>query len=254
MNRYYRSGARFVVVSALLLVLCVCLPPRLNAQTATLQNAGFEGHWHEQGAGELVLPDGWTLEYRDGSHPWCESPCKRPEVKPNTEYVTEGQYSIRSFTTFSRGLYGIWQEVAVPSGSWWTFTCQVRVESNPPGELAAFVGIQPWGAGLFERQMVWGQETQAQLDWQTVSVTARAYGSRIRVAMGANNKWPTQNNTLWWDNCRIEPADFGDDCPDDCPECPECPGCPECEDGECDVETIKAALLEVLRGLRWGVD
>jgi len=197
--------ARRWAALALLLALCAWTGSRASAaQSTALLNPSFEGAWHEQGAGELVLPDGWELEYRDGSHPWCGPPCRRPEVKPNQEYVADGATSVRSFTTFSRGLYGIWQAVDVEPGSWWTFTCQTRVESSPPGELAAFVGIQPWGGGLFERQMVWGQETQTQLDWQTVSVTAQAYGTRMRVAMGANNKWPTQNNTLWWDDCRLE--------------------------------------------------
>jgi hypothetical protein len=170
-----------------------------------LKNPSFEEDWHEQGAGELVLPDEWTLEYVDGDHPWCGPQGKRPEVKPNQEHVTDGQLSIRAFPpAHSRGMFGIWQEVEVEAGQWYTFAAQVRIESKPPGEMAAFVGIQPWGTGLFERQMIWGKETQVIGEWQTVAVTAQAFGNRIRVAMGANNKWPTQNNTVWWDNCIME--------------------------------------------------
>ena len=199
---------KIILLSALLgVAFAICLLPISAQGGVTLVNPSFEGGWHEQGAGELVIPNGWTLEYRDGSHPWCPSPCNRPEVKPNEEYVVDGRYSIRSFTTFSRGLYGIYQEVAVPPDSWWTLSCKTRIDSNPSGELAAFVGIQPWGGGLFERQMVWGKETQAQLSWQTVSVTAQAFGSKIRVAMGGNNKWATRDNTLWWDACTLVRAD-----------------------------------------------
>lgn len=231
-----------VMASGMAAVLIIPTPSPVSVQAAEngqLVNGNFELGWHEQGAGELVIPDGWELEYRDGSHPWCPAPCNRPEVKPNEEYVANGQYSMRSFTTFSRGLYAVWQGVSVTPGSWWTFSCKVRVESNPPGELAAFVGIQPWGAGCFERQMVWGQEMQKQLEWQTVSVTAQAYGNRIRVAMGANNKWPTKDNTAWFDECTLKPAE-----PGSCPACPECPACPP--GSGVDYDTIRDIVREEL--------
>ena len=244
-------------------VLMVLVPLALVSAVALAQpqpgliNPSFEGGWHEQGAGELVIPNGWTLEYRDGNHPWCEPPCNRPEVKPNEEFVTDGRYSIRSFTTFSRGLYGIWQEVAVPPGSWWTFACDTRIDSNPPGELAAFVGIQPWGAGLFERQMVWGKETQVQLEWRTVSVTAQAFGPRIRVVMGANNKWPTRGNTIWWDACELRPADPSGAQPTATPRPTYTPyptpePCPTCTPGgACDYGIIRGIVRTELDRTIW---
>lgn len=181
------------------------IKPPPGGDMPELQNPSFEEGWHEQDAGELVLPDGWALEYVDGNHPWCGPDGKRPEVKPNQEFVTDGQYSIRAFPpAHSRGMFGIFQEIQVEQGEWYTFTAQARIESNPPGDMAAFVGIQPWGAGLFERQMIWGKETRIIGEWQIVTVTAQAFGSRIRVAMGANNKWATTNNTVWWDDSAIE--------------------------------------------------
>ena len=62
-------------------------------------------------------------------------------------------------------MFGIYQEVQVEQGGWYTFTAWARVESAPAGEMAAYVGIQPWGGGLFERQMIWGKETQTLREW-----------------------------------------------------------------------------------------
>jgi len=218
------------------------VPPEENDM---LQNPSFEGGWHQQGAGELVLPDGWVLEYVDGDHPWCGPQGKRPEVKPNTEFSTDGMYSIRAFPpAHSRGMFGIFQEVEAVPGQWYRFSADVRVESNPPGEMAGFVGIQPWGAGLFERQMVWGKETQEQLKWKRVEVIAQAFGGKIRVAMGANNKWATKNNTVWWDNAKLELYECGDGGGTEPPEP---------EPGECgfDLEAIRAVVREELDATIW---
>jgi len=223
----------------------------VRAQEQLLVNPSFEGGWHVQGASELVLPDGWTLEYRDGSHPWCPSPCNRPEVKPNQEFVVDGKYSMRTFTTFSRGLYVIWQEIQVDPGSWWTFSCKTRIDSNPPGELAAYVGIQPWGGGVFDRQMIWGRETQLQYEWQTVKVTAQAFGGKIKVAMGGNNKWATKGNTLWWDACSLVRAEGPAPDPTPLPTYTPYPTpapCPTCTPGDgCGCADIRSIVGEEVR-------
>lgn len=217
-----------------------------------LQNPSFEGGWHEQGAGELVLPDFWALEYVDGNHPWCGPQGKRPEVKPNQEHVVDGQYSIRAFPpAHSRGCFGIYQHVETIPGQWYRFTAQVRIESEPAGEMAAFVGIQPWGGGIFERQMIWGEETQVVGQWRSVECVARAYGARIRVAMGANNKWATKNNTVWWDDARLEP--FALDGPDPDPPDPEPPDPDPPQPGTCafDLEAIRRVVSSELDRRVW---
>ena len=106
---HVRAVLYVVVVTTLTMwALWVSSETQSGAQQAvSLVNPSFEDGWHEQGAGELVIPNGWELEYRDGAHPWCAPPCKRPEVKPNWEHVVNGRYSVRSFTTFGRGLYGL---------------------------------------------------------------------------------------------------------------------------------------------------
>jgi hypothetical protein len=191
-----------------------------------LQNPDFDEGWHTPGDAEIVLPHGWWLDYRDGAHPWCAPDGKRPEVKPNEEFTITGQYSIRAFPpAHSRGVFGIWQEVEVEQGAWYTFTAWARVESEPPGEMAAYVGIQPWAGGIFDRQMIWGKETQRLREWVFLTVSAQAFGGKIRVAMGANNKWATKNNTVWFDAATLvrwypdagqppdpEPPQPGDDC------------------------------------------
>lgn len=166
-----------------------------------LLNPSFEGEWYNQTPdGILVLPEHWRAEYHEGDDPY-----KRPEIKPNEEYVTDGEWSIRAFPpAHSRGFYGICQEVDAEPGQWYRFSADVRTESNPPGKLGAMVGIQPWGGGIFHRQMIWGEEIVNSHDWTRVEVYAQAFGGTIRVAMGADNEYASTNNTTWWDNASLE--------------------------------------------------
>ena len=170
------------------------------AEGGVLVNPSFEEGWHEQGASQLVIPDGWTVEYWEGGNPWF-----RPEIKPNEEFATNGKFSIRAFAPeHSRTRFGIWQEVPATPGQWYKFSADVRLESKPDGRLAGYVGIQPWGDSVFKRQMVWGKETQEQVEWARVEVIAQAFGGKIRVALGATNDYATRNNTTWWDNAKLE--------------------------------------------------
>lgn len=210
--------------------------------TIALVNPTFEQGWHQQGAPELEIPDGWELDYRDGDHPWCGPQGKRPEVKPNQEFSVSGSRSVRAFPpAHSRGLFALYQNVDAEPGAWYTFRAWARVESNPPGEMAAFVGIQPWAGSVFDRQMIWGQEVQKTREWTRIEVTAPAFGNRIRVALGANNKWATQNNTVWWDDCDLQLAEFGQAQPDLPPDVP--PQVP----GEFDWITLTRTVREVIR-------
>jgi len=210
-----------------------------------LLNPSFEQGWYSQDAmGILVLPDHWAAEYLEGGDPWF-----RPEIKPNEEFVTDGQYSIRAFPpAHSRGRFGIWQERTVEPGQWYKFSADVRIESNPPGDNVAFVGIQPWGASIFERQMIWGKETGDLRTWRRVEVIAQAFGGTIRVAMGATNKWPTANNTVWWDNARLEEWECEGD-----PQPPDPgPGPTECQFSEAAVESVvRRVVVEELERRVW---
>ncbi len=166
-----------------------------------LLNPSFEEEWYNQTPdGILVLPEHWRAEYLEGADPWF-----RPEIKPNTEFTTDGLYSIRAFAPAdSRTNFGIYQELDAEPGQWYKFSADVRLESKPSGELTGSVGIQPWGAGIFERAMIWGKETRITLEWIRVEVIAQAFGTRIRVVMGATNKYPSRNNTTWWDSAKLE--------------------------------------------------
>lgn len=166
-----------------------------------LQNPSFEQGWYNQTPdGILVLPEGWAAEYQEGDHPY-----KRPEIKPNQEFTTDGSYSIRAFPpAHSRGFYGIYQDVEVEQGKWYRFSADVRSVSDPPGKLGVFVGIQPWGGSIFHRQMIWGEELVNSQEWTRIECIAQAFGGRIRVAMGADNEFATRNNTTFWDSAALE--------------------------------------------------
>jgi hypothetical protein len=85
--------------------------------------------------------------------------------------------------------------------------------------------------------MIWGEEYAYQdyRTWTTVSVTAKAFGDRISVALGSNNRWPTQNNAVYWDNCTLEQVELSGG---ECPECPE---------GTIDYEKIRLIFEQVLQ-------
>jgi len=186
-------------------------------------------------AQEVEVANGWEYSYMSGDDRWCRAPCYRPEYKPETTIAVEGT-SQRWFATFARQFGTIHQLVDVNADQWYTFSCEVYAISEPDGQLAVFVGANPWGAGVFDRTMVWGEQQPwgSYREWNTLSVTFRAYGGRVRVAVGANNNYPTKNNALYVDNCTLLPVEQGGECPEcpDCPECPECPECPPCP-GDC---------------------
>ena len=211
---------------ALLFVLLCSAAVGAQAEQPGLVNGSFEEGFTIRGASEVEVAIGWEVAYLEGDHPWCRSPCHRPEFKPEqqTQYVTDGQYAQRWFSTFARQFGVIWQRVPVVAGEWYRFSCDGYVISEPPGGHALMVGIQPWGADVFGRQMVWGRELQERDTWRRVEVVAQAWGDAIVVAVGTNNAWATRNNTAYVDSCQIERVEWGGGTCPECPEFPECPG------------------------------
>jgi hypothetical protein len=183
--------------------------PMVGAQgSIPLVNADFEGGFSVRESQEVEVANGWDYSYMSGDDRWCRAPCYRPEFKPETVIAVEGT-SQRWFATFARQFGTIHQLVEVDSDQWYTFECQVYAISEPDGQQAVFVGIQPWGTGVFDRTMVWGEQQPwgSYREWHTLSVTARAYGGRIRVAVGSNNNYPTKNNAAYVDQCVLRRAD-----------------------------------------------
>lgn len=215
---------------ALWLAFCASLPLSAAQSTAALlclSNANFEDGFTVREAQEVEVAVGWDYSYMSGDDRWCPAPCYRPEHKPETEIVVEGT-SQRWFTTFARQFGTIHQQVDVEEGEWYKFSCQVYAVSEPDGQLAVMVGANPWGAGPFDRTMLWGQQQPwgQYRQWHEASVTFQAFGDRVRVAVGANNNYPTKNNAIYVDNCRLERAGFGPSpTPQPCPTCVPGGGC-----------------------------
>jgi len=219
-----------------------------------LVNGDFEGGFSIREAPEVQVANGWDYAYIAGNDRWCGSPCSRPEAKPEQQIISQGAYAQRWFTTFSRHLWAIHQEIAVEQGQWYEFSCDVQARtSTPPGDLGIFVGINPWAGGVFDRTMIWGKE---QVDsngwiynrWVRVSVMAQAFGGKIRVAAASNPKWATRENTVYVDNCTLRRMDIGSvtpqptytpyPTPEPCPTCT--PG------GACDYDRIKSDVATVI--------
>lgn len=233
--------------------LGVAMPPPLDV----LVNAGFEdGFTVRGGASEVEVAVGWEADFLQGDHPMCRAPCHRPEYKPEqqAQFVTEGRYSQRWFSTYSRHFGVLYQRILVQRRAWYEFSCDMKLKSNPPGGPAMFVGIQPWGSGTFGRQMIWGEETGEQDTWVRMRVVAQAWGDWITVAVASNPAWPTKEaQTQYVDNCSLtRVARPGQDC-QDCPEPDDCPDVCDCEEecpcgeaGACDYQEFRAIMEDLL--------
>lgn len=249
---------KYLSLCALLAALLVLSPARVPAVAQSgpvLQNPNFDQGFSVRESAEVEVAVGWDYSYLSGDDRWCRSPCFRPEFKPESQ-IAISSTSQRWFTTFARQYAAIHQRVAVEAGQWYKFSCQVYAISEPEGQMAARVGANPWGAGPFDHTMVWGQQQPwAQYrQWHEVSVTFQAWSDRVRVAVGGVNAYPTKNNALYVENCRIESVDLGGECPE-CPDCPTPTPCPECPPGgEFDYDLLRAIVREELAGrspVRW---
>jgi hypothetical protein len=210
-----------------------------------LVNGDFEGGFTVRESQEVEVAVGWEYSYMSGDDRWCRAPCYRPEYKPETQ-IAVGGTSQRWFTTFARQFGTIHQLVDVDADQWYTFSCEVYAISEPDGQMSAIVGANPWGAGVFDRTMVWGQQQPwaSYRQWHTLSVTFQAFGGRVRVAVGGNNNYPTKNNAVYVDNCSLKlasgpaqptptppptytpyPTATPMPTPEPCPTCPAGQGC-----------------------------
>jgi len=233
------------------LVLCLSLlAVGASAQSGPqLVNPSFEGGFTVRESQEVEVAQGWEYSYMSGDDRWCRAPCYRPEFKPETSIAVAGS-SQRWFTTYARQFGTIHQLVPVEDGQWYTFSCQVYAISEPDGQLAALVGANPWGAGVFDRTMIWGEQQPwgQYRQWHELSVTFQAFGGRVRVAVAGNNNYPTKNNAIYVDNCTLALASGPGPQPTPQPTwtpqptpapCPTCPA-----DGACDYGVIRGIVRE----------
>jgi len=262
----------FVIFASVAVVAALALSAAVAAQPGEphLVNPNFEAGFTVREAAEVEVADGWDYAYLSGNDRQCRAPCYRPEFKPEREIVAQGQYSQRWFSTFSRQFAALSQRVQVEPGEWYEFSCDVYAISEPMGQMAGFAGINPWGGSPFERTMVWGKEQVGDRgwvyrEWMRVSVTAQVWSDHITVAIGGNNAWPTKNNALYVDACRIKRVDAGGD-PEPLPTytpyptwtpAPTAQPCPTCAPGSGDcpgIEEIRRAMGTVVADrapVRW---
>lgn len=213
------------IVAVLLLLILLFVP--VTAQGPVLLNPGFEGEFRDVGAGEVTIAEDW--------HPWWSdscSLCKRPEYKPESRdigrgRVYEGEKASKQFTTYSQHDAGIYQQIDVEEGNWYTFSAWVYVwsseQDNPDqsendGDYRALVGINPWGdcRGTY-RTTVWGKETYHNYnEWVQVSVTAQAWSDSICLFTRGVALYPVKHSDLYLDSASLQIAQMGT-IPDPCP-------------------------------------
>jgi len=247
----------------LILLALLALPMLVAGQAhdGVLVNPGFEEGFTVREASEVEVAIGWEYSYLSGDDRQCRQPCHRPEFKSEQQIVSQGKYSQRWFTTFSRQFAAIHQQIDVQAGQWYEFSCDVYAISEPDGQQAVFAGANPWGSGVFDRTMVWGQQQPwaSYRKWNRVSVTFQAWGNRVRVAVGSNNNYATKNNAAYIDNCVIRRVDIGAQ-PTPAPTWTPyptplpCPTCAPNGGGECDYGRIRSDVATVVaerEPVRW---
>ena len=240
-------------ILVLSLLIACALSASAMAQTGpALVNPNFDQGFTVRESQEVEVAIGWDYSYMSGDDRWCRAPCYRPEFKPEQQIAISG-YSQRWFTTFARQFGTIHQQINVDAEQWYTFSCQVYAISEPDGQQAVFVGANPWGAGPFDRTMIWGEQQPwgSYREWNELSVTFQAFGGRVLVAVGSNNNYPTKNNALYVDECRLVRADGPGPQPTPAPTWTPQPTpepCPTCTPGgsECDYGVIRGIVREEL--------
>ena len=244
---------------AIIVLLSLVLAVSVSAQSGpVLVNPSFEDGFSVRESPEVTVANGWDYSYLSGDDRWCRAPCFRPEFTPETEIVITG-HSQRWFATFARQFGTIHQTVSVDAGQWYTFSCQLYAISEPDGQQAVFVGANPWNAGTFDRTMIWGEQQSwgSYREWNELSVTFQAFGDRVRVAVGSNNNYPTKNNAVYVDDCRLERASGPG--PQPTPQPTQTPQptplpCPTCTPGgscQVDYERIRRIVREELDRTTW---
>lgn len=247
---------RIFFVAAIILVAFVLSAVAAAQPTQPhIVNSDFEQGFTVRESPEVEVAVGWDYTYIQGDDRWCRPPCSRPEAKPEQSIVSQGSHSQRWFTTFSRHLWAIHQgDILVEPESWWEFSCDVQAKtSDPPGDLGVFVGIQPWNGNVWDRSMVWGKEQVGKSgwiydEWVRVSVTAQAYGDKIRVAIGSNPRWAVKENTAYVDNCALRKVNIENVTPQPTStQCPTPEPCPTCvPGGGCDCSAIREIIRQEL--------
>ncbi len=216
-----------------------------------LTNPGFnDGHHHQDNVVELVVPDGWHLDFLDGENfpGGSDQPALRPEsvvwnIKDAPEhekdlFFLDGKYCLKVFKAFAPVYFALSQEVSgLTPGQRYRFTAQVYPDivtgyedgkKQRPGDIwhaEARAGwsdpTTPWPSG-HDGAINWS-------GWFNVFNDNFAYGEygdvtqtfvapengRVRVWLECKAKWGNAENNWFMDAFSLALIDATDEPPDD---------------------------------------
>jgi hypothetical protein len=206
-----------------------------------LTNPSFnDGHHHQNDVPELVVPDGWHLDFLDGEHipTGSDQPARRPESvvwnkkdAPEHEkdiFFLEGQFCLKVFKPSAPVYFALSQEVTgLTPGATYRFTAQVYPDivakyengkKQRPGDIWAAEARAGWSAP----DTSWPKGHSGDVNWGGwfnvnngnfafgewgdvfVEFVAPAGGS-VRVWVECKAKWGFENN--WFmDDFSLEPV------------------------------------------------
>jgi hypothetical protein len=216
-----------------------------------LTNPGFnDGHHHQNDVVELVVPDGWHLDYLDGENfpGGSDRPALRPEsvvwnIKdaPAHEkdlFFLDGDYCLKVFKAHAPVYFALSQAVSgLTPGQRYRFTAQVYPDivtgyedgkKQRPGDIwhaEARAGwsdpATPWPSG-HDGAVRWSgwfnvfNDNFAYGEYGDVTQTFVAPESgRVRVWLEGKAKWGNAENNWFMDAFSLEPVDATDEPPDD---------------------------------------
>jgi|GEM_PF-4661236 len=228
--------------------------PSVQAQALAtenlLVNPGFEeGYTRWQNASEVNVAAGWVPWWHQGTPTeTSEGYFRRPEYTAELaedirngnvyRYGTwffHGEKAQRYFTSFSTHDAGLYQQVAVPQGSWLEFSAWVRVHSsdcddpcvsplapchpwinnNSNGDYRVAIGIDPFGRkpaelgfdppATVDQPIHWSPlEIPVRYDtWLRLRVFAQAQSDHVTVYLRGNPVYRVKDNTIYWDEASL---------------------------------------------------
>lgn len=128
-------------------------------------------------------------------------------------FVRSGSRSMelgRGYATFTAAVY---QTVSVPQGSLINGAAWYVMDISEGASAQARVGIDPnGGTNPFDSDIewsAWGGNQPVSSGWRRLSTTARASGGSVTLFLYATQRFPTENNRIFWDDAELVITETG---------------------------------------------
>jgi len=203
------------IIPLFLIALLLVSAPLAAQDANALRDGGMEGSYTSRGRSDLNIPAEWSFWYTES--PRSESWQNLPPVGfphngpgPNPHSGARAINLNKGFATFTAAVY---QQVSVQQGtnvsaSAWAYlkTCDIpngfdNCTSATGSGAYTRVGIDPnGGTNPYDSDIVWSGNATPHDNWGQMTVSATTTGTTATVFLFATQSWPTQLNSVYWDD------------------------------------------------------